>query len=64
MLLSLDLQNAFDSLSWDYLFFTLERYGFGTNFLTTLKAFYSEPTAQLSVKGYSSQPINIHRGTI
>ena len=63
LLLGLDLQKAFDSLSWDYLFFILERYGFGSHFLTTLRTIYNAPVANLVVKGYKSQDIPIHRGT-
>lgn len=54
LLVSLDLHKVFDFLSWDYLFFVLKRYGFGTNFLTTLKIIYSTPMAHLIVKGYQS----------
>lgn len=63
LLVSLDLHKAFDSLSWDYLFYILGKYGFGSHFLTTLKTIYSHPTANLVVKGYKSQNIQILRGT-
>lgn len=63
LLVSLALHKAFDSQSWDYLFFVLKQYGFGSNFLTTLKIIYSTPTAHPAVKGHQSQNINISRGT-
>lgn len=63
MLLSLDLHKAFDSLSWEYLFYTLERFGFGESFLTIISTLYSKPIARLSVKGYSSDYPTTHRGT-
>ena len=31
-LLVMDIEKAFDSLDHDFLFFTLEKYGFGKNF--------------------------------
>lgn len=55
LLLSLDLHKAFDSLSWDHLFFTLERYGFGSKFFTMLRTIYSEP--HLIVEGQKSQSV-------
>lgn len=43
MLLSLDLQKAFDSVSWSYLFSILKRWGFGETFLKMINALYSTP---------------------
>lgn len=55
MLLSIDLPKAFDSLSWDYLFYVLGRYGLVTRFLPLLWTLYSVTTASPLVKGNSSQ---------
>lgn len=63
MLLSLDMHKAFDSLSWDYLLQTLERFGFGHNFLTIVKTLCSDPIAKLSIRGDQSDYIAIRRGT-
>lgn len=63
MLLSLDIHKAFDSLSWDYLLDVLPRYGFGKHFLAILRILYDMPKASLMLRGYSSQPFNICRGT-
>lgn len=62
-MLSLDLCKAFDSLSWDYLFYALKWYGFGPRFLAVLRTLYNGPTARILVKGYSSHQLDIHRGT-
>lgn len=62
-LLSLDLQKAFDSLSWSYLFTVLRRWGFEEKFIGTLKALYSTPSAKVKLQGYYSDPIQIARGT-
>lgn len=53
LLLLLDLCKAFDSISWEYMFYVLKRYGFGPNFLTILQTLYSTPTDRFLVKGYS-----------
>lgn len=63
LLLSLDLQKAFDSLSWSYLFIVLRRWGFGEKFIGTLKALYSAPIAKVKLQGYYLDPIQIARGT-
>lgn len=62
-LLSLDLQKAFDSVSWPYLFDILERCGFGDGFRTIIHTLYSSPSAQVQLMGHYSEPFNIRRGT-
>lgn len=63
MLLSLDLQKAFDSVLWPYLFAVLRRWGFGPNILGILEALYSTPEARIRLQGLFSNPIKIARGT-
>ena len=62
-LLSLDLQKAFDSVSWAYIFSILERWGFGSNFLGLIGALYANPRALVRINGHYSKPIEIRRGT-
>lgn len=63
MLLSLDLQKAFDPVSWSYLFSILDRWGFGPRFSGLLKSLYSNPEARIKLQGQLSEPIKIARGT-
>lgn len=63
MILSLDLCKAFDSVTWEYIYYRLRRYGFGPHFLNILQVLYKTPTAKIQIKGYKSHTINIHRGT-
>lgn len=51
MLLSLDLQKAFDSLLWSYLFTVLEHWGFGPRFSDLLRSLYSTPVARIRLQG-------------
>lgn len=48
---------------WVYLFYSLQCYGFGSLFSTLLQTLDSAFSAQLMIKDYSSQHIQIHRGT-
>lgn len=44
-ILSIDAEKAFDMLEWSYLWFTLEKRGFGNGFIRMLQTLYSSPTA-------------------
>lgn len=62
-LLSIDLQKAFDSVSWPYLFEILERWGFGPNFRGIVALLYSIPSAQVRLMGKYSDSLAIRKGT-
>lgn len=51
MLLSLDLQKAFYSVSWSYLFTIMEIWGFGPQFSGLLRSLYSTPEARIKIQG-------------
>lgn len=55
-LLSVDLQKAFDTVEWLHLFERLDRWGFGPHFLQTLRALYSNSSAQVKLLGHFSDP--------
>lgn len=61
--LSLDIQKAFDSISWPYLHYMLQKWGFGPNFVNWIKALYNKPKAYVKYAGYKSEAFNIERGT-
>lgn len=47
MLLSLDVNKAFDTLSWPYLMSVLHHYGFGASFLQWMTVLYDSPRAKI-----------------
>ena len=62
LLVSIDFQKAFDSISWDFLYRTLSYLGFGTTFLKWIKLFNTNIKAKVLQHGYFSESINIGRG--
>ena len=62
MLLFLDFEKAFDSLEWDFIFSTLEKFGFGNDFIQWIKILYNDPKASIKVNGWISKEFQIFRG--
>lgn len=62
-LLSLDIRKAFDTVSWSYLLYILQRWGFGPHFLDWINALYNHPQAYVQYSGFRSNPFPISRGT-
>jgi len=50
LLLSLDAEKAFDSVSWKFLYLTLERFGFDTDSVNIIKTLYQDPRPRLELK--------------
>lgn len=63
MFLSLDINKAFDTLSWPYLIQVLKRYGFGASFTRWVSAIYDSPQAKVKYCGFESSIFPITRGT-
>ena len=60
---SLDAEKAFDRIEWSYLFKTLNKFGFGTNFINYISLIYSSPKAKITTNGIISEPFELRRGT-
>jgi hypothetical protein len=60
--LTLHFQHAFDRLSHEYLFIILRNHGLSTQFVTLLRALYSEATSTVQINGHLHGPFPIHCG--
>ena len=58
----IDFEKAFDSVSWKFLYFCLESFGFDQNFINWIKLFNSDISSYILQCGVLSSQINIKRG--
>ena len=61
-LLSIDQMKAFDRVSWDFLFKTLEKFGFGTDFCNWIKILYTDIVSGVKANGHVSDTFCLGRG--
>ena len=62
LLMLIDFEKAFDSVSWKFLYSVLEFLGFGSGFIKWIKMFNNNITASIIQCGFLSDPINIEQG--
>ena len=62
MLLSIDFEKAFDSISWNFLFKALNFFNFGVKFINYIKTLYFNIQSNISVNGQYSEWFSIGRG--
>ena len=62
ILVTIDFQKAFDSLSWDYLFKTLHTFNFGPDLIKWIKLCYTDISSCITNFKTSSAYFNIKRG--
>ncbi len=62
-LIALDAEKAFDRVEWDYLFFTLGKFGFGEKFVSWVRLLYASPQAMVRTNGTNSEYFCLHRST-
>ena len=62
ILLQLDFEKAFDSISWKFLQITLKHFGFGENFRKWIATIYKSPKCCVTSNGYHNEFFQISRG--
>ena len=62
LLLLLDFEKAFDSVEWNFLFKTLEKFNFGPNFISWIKTLYTNPIFRIKNNGWISKTCKMNRG--
>ena len=62
MLILTDFEKAFDSVSWTFIYQTLEFLGFGESFIKWIKLFNTDVKASIIQCGFLSKFIDIERG--
>ena len=62
ILLQLDFEKAFDSISWKFLHTTLQHFGFGENFRKWISTIYNNSHSCVTNNGYHSEFFKITRG--
>ena len=62
ILLFLDFEKAFDSIEWDFLFKTLEKFNLGCNFIKWTKILYTNPIFKTKNNGWLSKTCPMTRG--
>ncbi|KAJ0026491.1 hypothetical protein NQD34_017491 [Periophthalmus magnuspinnatus] len=62
VIMGMDAEKAFDSVSWDFLYRVLQRFNFHETIIKTIQALYVAPTARIRVNGGLSDNIVLKRG--
>lgn len=61
--ISLDAEKAFDRVEWQYLFSTLDCFGFSNNFINWIRLLYVHPKASVLTSGIIGPSFELGRGT-
>lgn len=62
-LLFLDVEKAFDNLSWKFMLLLLEKMKMGENYLNAIKTIYGEQEANLIINSDSTTFFSLKKGT-
>ena len=62
ILLFIDFEKAFDSIEWDFLYQSLEAFGFGPTLIGWIKTFYNNLSSCVINNGLFSKPFKLERG--
>ena len=62
LMVMIDFEKAFDTISWSFLYKTLEYFNFGQTFIHYIKLLYTSPVSCVTNNGFHTQFFNIKRG--
>ena len=62
LLMLIDFEKAFDSISWNFLYKVLDYFNFGDNIQKWIKILNTDITAMVQQCGFLSEPLKINRG--
>lgn len=62
IIISVDAEKAFDSVNWDFLYKTLQRFKIHDTIIQVIKALYFKPTARIKINGCLSESFILQRG--
>ena len=62
LILLVDFEKAFDSLSWNFIHEILPKFNFGENFIKWIHMFQQNSKARVILNGHLSEPFLLHRG--
>jgi len=61
-LISLDAEKAFHRVNWDFLYLTLEKFGFTNDSIQHISANDDKPTTRIKVNGSLTHRFELSRG--
>ena len=62
LILLVDFQKAFDSLSWNFIIKALKKFNFGENFIKWVNLFLKDSESRVILNGHLSNPFRLQRG--
>ena len=62
LILLVDFEKAFDSLSWNFIQEALQKFNFGNNFIRWINIFQTNSNSRISLNGHLSDPFLLGRG--
>lgn len=62
MVITMDVEKAFDRVEWGYLFSVLNRFDFGQTYISWVQLLYSAPTASVTINSTQSELFSLNRG--
>ena len=62
LILLVDFEKAFDSISWSFINDSLKKFNFGANFISWINMFQLDSTSKLTLNGHFSSPFPLQRG--